>query len=168
VLRELNDALVRHDGDYRFCTALYVGLVPGPRGVAACVSTGGHPLPLLLRASGTVEVVGRPGTLLGVVPEPTLVEDEVLLLPGDALVLFTDGVTEASPLDDAFGPKQLAEFLRRCRSTDAGRIAASIERRVLEIQDGRPRDDVAVLVLRVPPGAASPFASMAQGVAARS
>jgi PAS domain S-box-containing protein len=168
VLRELNDAILRESADYRFCTALYVRLVPTPAGVRACVASGGHPLPLLLRAGGSVEAVGRAGTLLGVIPEPQIHEAAVRLGPGDALVLFTDGVIEASPLDDAFGPEQLARFLCGCAGMDAGRIAAGVERRVLELQHGEPRDDVAVVVLRVEPGSAAPFARVAEGVAARS
>jgi PAS domain S-box-containing protein len=169
VLRGLNDAILRHDtDDYRFCTALYVRLVPTLEGLDATIATGGHPLPLLLRADGSVEIAGRPGTLLGVVADPEISETFVQLRAGDALVLFTDGVTEASRLDGTFGPQQLAGFLGACAGRDAARIAAGVERRVVEVRQGHPRDDVAVLVLRVPPGAASPFARMGHGVAARS
>ena len=101
------------------------------------------------------------------IPEPTISETSVRLRPGDALVLYTDGVIEASPLDDAFGPSQLASFVGSCAGKDAGRIAAGIERRVLEVQEGRLRDDVAVVVLRVAPGLAAPFAPAHEGIAAR-
>jgi PAS domain S-box-containing protein len=168
VLRELNAAILRHGTDFRFCTVLYVRLVPQRDGVEACIATGGHPLPVLLRASGEAGTAGRPGTLLGVVPEPAISETSIRLRAGDALVLFTDGVTEASPLDDALGPERLAEFLGTCAGKNAGRIAAGIEGKVLELQRGHPRDDVAVLVVRVTPGSAAPFAPSAEGVAARS
>lgn len=168
VLRELNAAILRHGTDFRFCTVLYVRLVPTVDGVEACIATGGHPLPVLLRASGEAGAAGRPGTLLGVVPDPAISETAIRLRPGDALVLFTDGVTEASPLDDALGPERLAEFLGSCAGKDASRIAAGVEARVLELQRGRPRDDVAVLVLRITPGTAAPFAPSEEGVAARS
>lgn len=168
VLEALNDAILRHGTDFRFCTVLYVRLVPTVDGVDACIATGGHPLPVLLRASGESGLAGRPGTLLGVVPDPAISETFVRLRPGDALVLFTDGVTEASPLDDALGPERLAEFIGSCAGKDASRIAAGVEARVLELARDRPRDDVAVLVLRVGPGAAAPFAPSEEGVAARS
>ena len=61
--------------EYRFCTALYVALTPGEGGVRVTVASGGHPLPLLVRADGRVETVGRPGTLLGIVPEPRIEDD---------------------------------------------------------------------------------------------
>jgi PAS domain S-box-containing protein len=168
VLGELNTAILRHGTDYRFCTALYVALRPAEAGVEVCVATGGHPLPLLLRSDGRVEVAGRSGTLLGVLPEPEISETAVTMRAGDALVLFTDGVTEASPLDDAFGPARLAAFLGGCAGQDATRIAAGVESRVLEVQRGRLRDDVAVVVLRVTPHARAPFVPVTQGVAARS
>jgi serine phosphatase RsbU (regulator of sigma subunit) len=167
VLRDLNSAILRHGTDFRFCTVLYVRLVPTLDGLEACIATGGHPLPVLLHASGEASTAGRPGTLLGVIPDPAISETSVRLRAGDALVLFTDGVTEASPLDDALGPERLAEFIGTCAGKNAGRIAAGIEARVLELQRGRPRDDVAVMVLRVAPGAAAPFAPSEEGVAAR-
>ena len=57
-----------------------------------------------LRAGGAVETAGAPGTLLGIVREPEISEERVALAPGDALVLYTDGVVEASPADDALAP----------------------------------------------------------------
>jgi PAS domain S-box-containing protein len=167
-LCELNAAMLRHGTDYRFCTVLYVRLTPGAGGVDVCLATGGHPLPLLLRASGEVRFVGSFGTVLGVLPDPTISESSLRLRGGDTLLLYTDGVIEASPLDDAFGPEQLAAFLGGCVGKDAAKIAAGVERRVLEVQHGQLRDDLAVVVLRVPSGSAAPFVPAAQGVAARS
>jgi len=162
VLRELNEAILRHGTDFRFCTALYVALTPREDGGAdARVAVGGHPLPLLLRADGRVETAGRPGTLLGVLPDPPLAEADVHLDPGDALVLFTDGVIEASPLDAALGPERLSAFLRGCAGEDAASLAANVERRTLAVQHGRLRDDVAIVVLR----ARAPFAPGRPGVA---
>ena len=66
-----------------------------PRRPRVGISTGGHPLPLLLRADGSVEPVGAPGTLLGIVPDPNLEDRTVTLEPGDSLVFYTDGVIES-------------------------------------------------------------------------
>jgi phosphoserine phosphatase RsbU/P len=130
------------------------------------VATGGHPLPLVLRSTGEVETAGSPGTLLGVVAAPEISEHRVLLGPGDALVLYTDGVVEASPSDEALAPDRLAAFLSGCAGGDAGQIAEAIERKALEVQEGRLRDDVAIVVLRVEPdGAAAPFDAPEGGVA---
>jgi PAS domain S-box-containing protein len=169
VLRELNDAILSQHDDFRFCTAVQIALRPtGDGGAEACIAVGGHPLPLLVRADGRVAPVGRPGTLLGVLADPELYEERVRLDPGDALVLYTDGVIEASPLDDALGPDRLTAVLRGCVGRDAAAIATCIEERTLEVQHGRLRDDVAVVVLRADPGAGAPFAPAGRGVATRS
>jgi PAS domain S-box-containing protein len=168
VLRALNEAILRHGTDARFCTVLYVALTPGPDGAETCLATGGHPLPLILRRSGAVDSVGAFGTLLGVIPDPEISTTRADLGPGDALVLFTDGVVEASPLDSLHGTERLAGWLAALAGRDASRIAEVVERRVLEVQRGALRDDVAVVVLRIPPPAAAPFAPLGQGVAARS
>ena len=167
VLEDLNDAIRREGGeDSRFCTALYISLRPRPEGVKACVATGGHPLPLLMRADGSVETAGRPGTLLGILPDPEIHSTDIDLLPGDTLVLYTDGVTEVSPLDDRFGPENLAAFVSGYAGREAPEIARRIEEEVLEIGGGSVRDDVAVVVLQVSSGVAAPFVAHEPGVAA--
>ena len=148
VLGELNEALLRQRLDYRFCTVLYAQLTPHDGGVTARVATGGHPLPLVLRADGSVETAGAPGTLLGILDDPDITERTTELGPGDALVLVTDGVTEATAADRASGPERLASFLAGCAGTGAGAIAEAVEREAVESQDGAARDDVAVLVAR--------------------
>jgi PAS domain S-box-containing protein len=163
VLAELNEALRRQGLDYRFCTVLYASVTPRPDGCDVVLATGGHPLPLVLRADGEVEQAGAPGTLLGIVREPEISEERVSLGNGDTLVLYTDGVVEASPLDDALAPERLADLLRTLEGRDAGAIAEAIEDKALEVQDGRLRDDVAVVVLRV--GGQGPFHEPGAGVA---
>jgi sigma-B regulation protein RsbU (phosphoserine phosphatase) len=54
----------------------------------------GHPLPLVTPASGAVDVLGEPGTLLGTLDQVDLPEARTALAAGDALVLYTDGATE--------------------------------------------------------------------------
>ena len=157
VLTELNEALLRQALDHRFCTVLYASVKPRPGGLEAILATGGHPLPLVLRADGTVETAGSPGTLLGIVRDVEISEERVLLGPGDALVLYTDGVVEASPTDEALAPERLAALVACLKGRDAGAIAEAIERKAVEVQDGRLRDDVAVVVLRVRPGGPEPF-----------
>jgi PAS domain S-box-containing protein len=163
VLTELNEALLRQGLDYRFCTVLYASVTPRPGGCDVVLATGGHPLPLVLRSGGAVESAGAPGSLLGIVREPEISEERVSLGGGDALVLYTDGVVEASPADGALGPERLAELLRTCAGADAGAIAEAVEHKALAVQGGRQRDDVAVVVLRV--GDAAQFDEPGPGVA---
>jgi serine phosphatase RsbU (regulator of sigma subunit) len=166
VLLQLNEALLRAQLGYRFCTVLYASLTPRDERVTVGLATGGHPLPLVLRAGGEVEPAGSPGSLLGILDDPDITEHEIELRRGDALVLVTDGVTEATPADRAAGPGRLTTLLAGCAGADAAAIAEAIERDALEAQGGTARDDVAVLVARAAGDRGAPFAGHAPGVAA--
>ena len=72
------------------------------------------------------------------------------LAPGDAIVCFTDGVTEGRGPDGMFGDERLAELLRGSAGLDAGAIVDRIVDVAVEYQGGRSQDDLAVLALRVP------------------
>jgi PAS domain S-box-containing protein len=148
----LNEALLRQRTDRRFCTVAYAYLDKLDHGVRAAISAGGHPLPLLLRVDGSVESVGAPGTLLGVVGDPDLDDQEVTLHPGDALVFYTDGVIESrADSDGVLDERRLAELVATCAGRDADAIAAAVEEAAILSQHGRPKDDIAVLVLRIAP-----------------
>ena len=148
-LSMLNEALLRQRDDRRFCTVAYAYLERLDGGAEVGFASGGHPLPLLLRSDGTVQSIGAPGTLLGVVPDPQLEDRAVALGPGDALVFYTDGVIEGRIGDDILDEAGLAALLEGCAGRGADAIAARVEEAALCSQGGRPRDDIAVLVLRV-------------------
>jgi PAS domain S-box-containing protein len=148
-LAVLNEALLRQRDDRRFCTVAYAYIEKLDRGARVGVACGGHPLPLLLRADGTVESFGAPGTLLGVVPDPNLEDRAVTLEPGDSLVFYTDGVIESRSDATVLDERRLAELVATCAGTGADAIASKIEEAAVLSQGGRPRDDIAVLVLRV-------------------
>ena len=148
-LELLNEALLRQRSDRRFCTVAYAYLEPLAVGARVGFASGGHPLPLLLRADGRVEPVGEFGTLLGVVPDPEFEDRSLALAPGDALVFYTDGVIEARPGYHSLDEESLAELLATCVGADADAIAARVEDAAVSAQNGSPRDDIAVLVLRI-------------------
>ena len=157
VLSGLNEAMLaqRHErGDHKFCTVTYVKLETDEgnteRGARITVSRGGHAPPFLLRTDGSIYRVGEPGRAIGVFDDVNLTEQEVSLAPGDALILYTDGVVEArSPDGLFFGEERLMALLRSSVALDASTIASRIEEAVLNFQEQAPRDDIAVLVLRV-------------------
>ena len=146
-LLALNEAILEQRSDSRFVTAVMVQLdVEAPdRGVS--LSNGGHPSPLLVRARGEVEEVnGDGGMLLGIYPDPTLVDQRLVLGPGDALVLFTDGLAERrDPLDDLGG--RIRGLLRASAGASASETAERLGQLALS-DDVAPDDDVAVIVLR--------------------
>jgi serine phosphatase RsbU (regulator of sigma subunit)/anti-sigma regulatory factor (Ser/Thr protein kinase) len=155
VLQHLNAVLLATSdggtgGEPRFCTAVLAYLTPEDRGLRARLVVGGHPLPYLLRRDGTTEAVGRPGTLLGVVPHPELHEVDLHLQPGDALVLYTDGVTERHADDRFFDDEGLLAVLARCVGFTGAALAERIETAARAFVEDDLRDDLAIVVVRVP------------------
>ena len=146
-LQSLNDAILEQRSDRRFMTAVLVQLDLGSPTLGVDLSNGGHPPPLLVRSQGEVEeVIGNGGTLLGIYSDPALVDQRVELLPGDSLVLFTDGLAERrDPDDDA--PGRIREVLRANASLGASETAARLGQLALA-DGGKLDDDVAVVVLR--------------------
>jgi serine phosphatase RsbU (regulator of sigma subunit) len=156
LLRTLNDAmLVDNPIEYQFCTVAFAALEISEESTRLAVSSGGHPLPVVLRADGQAESVGEPGTLLGVVPDPILSCTEVELYRGDTLVFYTDGITEARTPDGLFGYDGLLTAMRSCVGCDAAEIAERIEQTMLDVQQGGLRDDVALVVAQISTGAES-------------
>jgi PAS domain S-box-containing protein len=148
-LKLLNEALLRQRDDRRFCTVAYAYLEVHGDGARVGVASGGHPLPMLVRSGGAVEPVGAPGTLLGVLPDPNLEDRSLVLAPGDALVFYTDGVIEGRGADVQLDEDGLRNLLAGCAGAGADAIAARVEDAAVSAQGGNPRDDIAVLVLRV-------------------
>jgi sigma-B regulation protein RsbU (phosphoserine phosphatase) len=146
----VNAALRRQQPD-RFCSMLCARVRRNPGGrTRLVVASGGHPLPLRVTADGTVSVLGRPGTLLGIVDSPRLHGTTIDLAPGDVVLLYTDGVTEGRHGTEFFGEERLSALLVEHRGSDASAIAERIGDEVVVFQGGLPRDDIALVVLKVP------------------
>jgi PAS domain S-box-containing protein len=150
VLSLLNEVLLDEAPRDQFLTVTYANLrVDGDRTEVA-VASAGHPLPLLLRADGTLELVGEPGTLLGVVPDIRLQPTRLELVAGDTLVFYTDGVTEArSDNGELFGLDGLRRTVGACVGCDAAEVAERIESSLTDASTLRPRDDIAIVVVQV-------------------
>jgi phosphoserine phosphatase RsbU/P len=151
VLGLLNAAMLRQQPD-SFCTVAYARVrLRDPQAPRITVTSGGHPLPLLVSRDGSARAVGIPGTVIGVVPEPELYDTRIELASGDVVTFFTDGVTEGrSPAGDFFGDARVEEWVAANREVGAAAIAEGLLDAVVAFQDGIPRDDLAVLVLKVP------------------
>jgi serine phosphatase RsbU (regulator of sigma subunit) len=149
LLDEINDALLER-GDTRFCTALVIRLRPGPDGVAATVANGGHPPPVLISRDGT-RLLDCTGTLLGIYPDGRHDEVDLVLRRGEALALYTDGVTETRDADgQQLGEERLVEVLDACLEEEAEKTASQLIQAAVDHAEFRPDDDIAVLVLRHP------------------
>ena len=151
-LQTLNEVLLSQsvaEEDKRFCTVIYGRLEMTAHGATIELSSGGHPPAMLRRADGTVEQAGGGGSLMGVFGDVSLRHHTVRLGPGDALVLYSDGVTEARRGAEEFGEARLVSLLEATGATTAAALTTDVQDAVMRFSDGRMRDDIAILVVRV-------------------
>jgi serine phosphatase RsbU (regulator of sigma subunit) len=149
-LRRLNAAILAEAEITEFVTVVLAYATPAPDGsLRVNVALGGHPPPLVLHPDGRVEDPGRFGAILGVIPDPPLPDRDFVLQPGDTMVLYTDGVTEAGPRTAPIGEDGLAELLRAHAGAGPERLLDAVEEAVVSAQPGEPRDDIALLAIAV-------------------
>jgi serine phosphatase RsbU (regulator of sigma subunit) len=110
----------------------------------------GHNAPMLLRASGTIERLPPSGPPLGALPGAAYRDATIALAPGDLLVVFTDGVTEAvDAADTEFGEARLEALLRRDGDRSAAATCDRIIAAVRQFEAGAPQnDDITLVVAR--------------------
>ncbi|MEO3974895.1 SpoIIE family protein phosphatase [Streptomyces sp. CAU 1734] len=156
VLAHLNTVLNHeyHGTEARFCTVVCGLLTPGGEegGFRVTLASGGHPPALLLRADGRADELPTPGgQLIGVLPDARIATTTLRLGPGDTLLLYTDGLTEArsAGAGERYGDDALREFARELAPTTAHGAVAAI-RDLLETFGTGVDDDTAVLALSVP------------------
>jgi PAS domain S-box-containing protein len=153
ILTALNEGILDQTPAERFATVAYARVESPTEGVAEreiVVACAGHPFPIVRRNDGTVEEVGEEGTILGIMADIDLHDSTISLAPGEFMVLYTDGVTEArAPDGNLFGGWKIRNLLESCEDMDADAIAERLAHTVIEYQNGDPRDDIAILVLRV-------------------
>jgi sigma-B regulation protein RsbU (phosphoserine phosphatase) len=154
VLRALNRAVhAEYQRDLRsFCTAIFGLLTPDGDGFTLTFANGGHPHPLLIRADGTAAYYDGPhGLLLGVVDDTTYTAATLRLAPGDTLLLYTDGLTEAPAAGPGgrYGDEALRAFASDLGPATAAGAVAALSALLDGFGDGLT-DDTAVLALSVP------------------
>ena len=146
-LEELNSALLAADRD-RFVTVVAAVLEPVDGGVHLSYACAGHPSPLVRRADGHAELLRGEGQIVGVLPGPVASGASALLHDGDALVLYSDGFSEARDRSGLFGDEGMLEVAEHAPvSASASDLADALVRVVESL--GRQRDDRALLVARV-------------------
>jgi len=149
ILARVNDALAADNPSSMFVT-LFCAVLDVETGRLTCAS-GGHLSPLLARAGGEPRsLVASEGTLVGVQPGLAFPATEVELVPGDLLVAFTDGVTEAMTPDGAlFGEARLRALLRGLGDVAPADAVAAVLAGVRAFAGSAEQaDDIAILAVR--------------------
>ena len=153
VLTNLNSVLYQdyRTDRHRHCTVIFGVLTPVQDGYTATIASGGHPTALLARANGTVSYQPtNGGTLIGILPNARIATRTIPLIPGDTLILYTDGLTEArTDISGArYGNDNLHTFVSSLATSDASTIVTALS----ELLSGFGRgldDDAAVMTLGV-------------------
>ncbi len=149
ILRQVNNALAEDNKNAMFVT-LFIGSLNLKTG-ELCYSNAGHNPPLILGADGSCRYLQLPeGLVLGVITDTQYSDAKVHLEPGDMIVTYTDGVTEAMNTQRAlYSEERLQETLASAAGRSVEETVSGIIASVKEYADGAPQsDDIAVLALR--------------------
>ncbi len=133
----------------RFITFFLGVLDPATGEMTYC--NAGHNPPLLVRANGSVENLETTGLILGILPGSEIAQSTCKLNRGDLVVLFSDGVTEASRVDadEEFGEERLGQILRECAAEPAAEMISTVIRKLTEFTSGAPpADDITLVVAK--------------------
>jgi serine phosphatase RsbU (regulator of sigma subunit) len=156
ILRRLQEALVDQQISDRFLSAVLVIFQHSADGLNARLSNAGHPPALIRRADGSVEAVDCPGSILSPMIQSQdirLGEVRLRLSPGDALLLYTDGITEArnGPGQPLFGEDRLAATLAETAGMEADSTLEHLRQAMVNHAKGSANDDTALMLIRVLP-----------------
>ncbi|MXY59462.1 MAG: serine/threonine-protein phosphatase, partial [Chloroflexi bacterium] len=149
VLREVNNLLAEDNESAMFVTVLYA--VYNPATGHLSYANGGHNLPVIFHGDGSSTVLPyTDGLALAVLSGVEFVEGELTLAPGDTLVLYTDGVTEAmDAVNEEFGMERLRAVFAGGGPQDAEGANEAVFAAVREFVSGAPQsDDITCLTLR--------------------
>ncbi|HEX7699003.1 MAG TPA: SpoIIE family protein phosphatase [Candidatus Acidoferrum sp.] len=142
----LNSIVYRNTDSDRFITFFYAQL-EGPMRRLTYVNAG-HNAPFVVRSDGSHERLREGGPVLGVFASRNYETGSAQLSPGDRVILFTDGITEACGVEgEEFGEARLLRLLQDHRMLSADELQAKILAVVAEYSGGRWQDDATLVVL---------------------
>jgi phosphoserine phosphatase RsbU/P len=149
LVARLNQGLTARTPGNRFITFFFSIYDPATGELTYC--NAGHNPPLVLRRDGSIELLEAGGLVLGLVAAAPYQEGKVTLQPGEEVILFSDGVTEANGVsgDEEFGEERLAQTVKRLAPLPVGNILDEVVRTLRVWTGGKPfADDVTLLVAR--------------------
>jgi serine phosphatase RsbU (regulator of sigma subunit) len=146
-LSRMNRALLRRRIEPRFSTLMFGVLAPDRRFTYA---NAGHLPSILVRGNGSVHRLSSGGPILGVFEDAEFPGETWMLEPGDTVVVFSDGVTEAWRTDEEFGDERLVGVVQANRALEPGALLKVVFAAVREFSgEAVPTDDVTLAILRV-------------------
>ncbi len=147
VFHHINDFLCQHADVGRYAT-MFFGILDLHGNLDYL--NAGHPSPLLLRRGDVSEIFTQGSFPVGLIPEAKYVAVRVALEPGDTLVLFSDGVTEAADLEERmFGVPRLSEVLAGHHDTPLDQLQKKVVDSVTNFASGASQaDDITLLLIR--------------------
>jgi len=148
MMANLNDYIAENSPENKFLTLFYAELDPTTGDLF--YANAGHNPPLLCRASGEIERRDATGLPNGILRNSEYEEACVRLWPGEALVVYSDGITESiNMFDEEFGEDRLIEVLTRNRTSSAGKIRDRIDEALSRfVGTASPVDDMTLLILK--------------------
>lgn len=149
VLQRANRLILADSRAGLFVTCFYAQIDPATGQIA--FANGGHNYPLLYRrAAGKVIPLAAQGIVLGIIPDPHFAPGELALEPGDVLLFYTDGITEAmNPERELFGDDRLAAVLRATHHQTPAAIVAAVLAAVNAFAGDAPQaDDMTMVVIK--------------------
>jgi phosphoserine phosphatase RsbU/P len=154
----LNEMMLEAGDPSQFATvalALITRQHTEPASVEVELVLAGHEQPALVYADGNVSYLGKHGSAVGLVRRFAVHPTRHVLLAGDTLVFYTDGVTEHRRGAELFGQARLAKALRRAGNRTADGLITGVRQAVEDFSAEPHRDDIAIVAVQVPPGASA-------------
>jgi sigma-B regulation protein RsbU (phosphoserine phosphatase) len=147
LLKSVNQLFYENTPDDRYATMFFAVYDDHSREFEYCNC--GHNAPLLFRANGSLERLTSTSTVIGVFPDWECVTQRITLAPGDLLVIYTDGVTEANnAAEEEFGEARLIETVRANRSLPPTGVVTAIQNAVQQFSVGEQFDDLTMVIAR--------------------
>ena len=149
ILKRVNKEIYQGNDSCMFVT-VFCGILDIKTG-RLCYANAGHNPPLIIRKEGSVDFLNiAQNPAIGIIEEATFIGQELALLPGDAIYMYTDGATEAfSKQRELFSEERLKKEVSACKEISAQRIVENTLEKVKDFAKDAPQsDDITIMVLK--------------------
>ena len=145
----INEYIVEEHGDSGMFASLFFGVLNPANGILAYINGGHEPL-FMVNKNGKMGRLKPSGPAVGLLPGTEYNPLTINFEPGDALVGYTDGVTEArSPMDELFSRRRLEKAMENDPVTSADKLLENIQTNLFRfIEDATQSDDITILIVR--------------------